>query len=78
MDLPNTLQQLARNPELCAFRPSLPVIKMDSGLRIIKVFVRKPYRWVPCYEDLIAVDWMTGTHDQVVKYFTQQREAVEA
>ena len=78
MDLPNTLQLLARNPELCAWRPSLPVIRMNPGLQIYKVFIPKPYKWVPCYADIIATDWMTGTGDQARKFFMQQREQAEA
>ena len=78
MDLPNTLQLLARNPNLCAWRPSGPFINMNAGLQIFKVFIPHPYKWVACYADIIATDWMTGTQEQAVKYLQQQTQGAEA
>lgn len=78
MDLPNTLLLLSRNPDLCAWRPSLPVIRILPSLIIQKVFIEKPYKWAPCFADLVATDWMTGTQEQAIKFFTQQRAQAEA
>jgi len=78
MDLPNSLLVLSRNPELCAWRPTGPFIHITTGLQVFKVFVHKPYRWIPCLADLIATDWMTGTQEQAVKFLQQQTQGAEA
>ena len=67
MDLPNTLQLLARDPELVAWRARGVVIRLTEGLVIKRVFIPRPYRWVPSYGDLIAMDWRAGTVEQLQK-----------
>lgn len=75
MDLPNTLMLLRRNPELVAWRTHGTVINVAPGGVIWKVFVQKPYRWHPSFEDIIATDWDHGTSDQAFKHFEKQRQA---
>jgi hypothetical protein len=67
MDLPNTLQLLARDPELVAWRARGVVIRLTENQVIQRVFIPRPYRWVPCYGDIIAMDWKAGTVDQLRK-----------
>ena len=69
MDLPNTLQVLARDPELCAWRERGVAIHIRPGLVVERIFIPKPYRWVPSYEDLIATDWQYGTALQFMKKY---------
>lgn len=67
MDLPNTLQLLARDPELVAWRARGVVIRLTENQVMQRVFVPRPYRWVPNYGDVIAMDWKAGTVDQLQK-----------
>ena len=71
MDIVRTLQLLAQDPELCAWRDRGVVIRVRPGLVIERVFVRKPYRWPATYQDLIANDWQTGTVEQLQKRLQQ-------
>lgn len=75
MDLPLTLQSLARNPELCAWRDRGVVIRIRAGLVVERVFVKRPYRWQPVFEDMIASDWQTGTIDQLRAHLQQATAA---
>ena len=72
MDIANTLQMLARDPELCAWRDRGIVIRIRPGLVIERVFIARPYRWQPNYGDLIAMDWRTGTVEQLQKSLQAQ------
>jgi hypothetical protein len=65
MDLPNTLQLLARDPDLVAWRNRGVVIRLTESQVMQRVFVPKPYRWVPNYGDVIAMDWKHGTVAQL-------------
>jgi hypothetical protein len=67
MDLANTLQLLARDPQLVAWRPRGIVIRLTENQVMQRVFVPKPYRWVPNYGDVIAFDWQSGTVDALQK-----------
>ncbi len=69
MDLANTLIVIGRDPNLCAWRARGIVIHVRSGLVVERVFVPRPYRWQPSYEDMIANDWEFGTGEQFVKKF---------
>ena len=69
MDLPNTLQVLARDPELCAWRERGVAIRVRPSLVIERVFVERPYRWAPSFADLIAGDWQLGTPEQFFKKY---------
>lgn len=68
MDLPNTLQLLARDPQLVAWRPRGIVIRLTENQVMQRVFVEKPYRWVPNYGDIIAYDWQSGSVGDLQKH----------
>jgi len=67
MDLPNTLQLLARDSSIVAWRPTGVVIRLTPRQVMERVFVPRPYRWVPNYGDIIAYDWQSGTVEQLQK-----------
>jgi hypothetical protein len=75
MDLPNTLLFLARDPELCAWRPRGIVIRVRPGMVIERVFIPRPYRWVATFEDLIASDWQYGTTEQLTRVLQTMAQA---
>lgn len=61
----SALMLLARDPDLLAWRDRGVAIAMTPTQVILRVLVRKPYRWVPAFHDLVAMDWQTGTREQL-------------
>jgi len=68
MDLPNTVMTLARDPNLVAWRPRGIAIRITGGLVMERTMTNRPYKWRPCFADIIAGDWMTGSPQQFVQY----------
>jgi hypothetical protein len=71
MDLPNTVLNLQRNPELVAWRSRGTFVRVTEGGTLEKVGIKHPYRWVPNVRDIIATDWQFGTREQAMKYAQQ-------
>lgn len=78
MDLPNTLMQLRRNQELVAWREGGPHICVAPGGVMMKVFIDKPYRWIPSFEHIIADDWRIGLREERLKKLLVERQAERA
>jgi len=67
---------LGRDPDLMGWRERGVAIHVTPGMVIMRIMVPRPYRWVPAFGDLVAMDWQTGTQAQfVAKYAARPAEA---
>jgi len=78
MELVPTLQQLSRNPGYVAHRPSGMVIAMNDRQVIFRIFIPRPYKWVPKYGDLIANDWEVEPMETLQRRLIAARQAESA
>lgn len=73
MTLPEVLRALAGLPQHVAMRPSGIMIVMNDRQAIFKIGRNGPHHWGPKFGDLVALDWMPFSPEQMA----QMRAAAE-
>lgn len=79
MNIIEVTTNLRGAPHLVAARPRGIAIRMNDGGTLIRVAVKKPYRYVPNANDIVAIDWQMFTREQYGQILkaAAEREAAE-
>jgi hypothetical protein len=77
MNLVEALRAIAGLPQHVLVRPTGIMIVMNDRQRILKLGRNGPHNWAPKFGDLVALDWMPMSPEQM-KAMNEARAAAAA
>jgi hypothetical protein len=77
MSLPEVLRAITGLPNHVAMRPSGIMIVMNERQHIFKIGRRGPHGWQAKYGDIVALDWMPFSPEQMAQMRAAADEAAQ-
>jgi hypothetical protein len=74
MTLPEVIRAITGLPSHVAMRPTGIMIVMNERQHVLKIGKNGPHGWCPKYGDIIALDWIAVSPEQMA----QMRQAAAA
>lgn len=78
MTIAEAIRALVGMPHLVAFRWPGPQITLSRYNKMVDHQGPKPRTFVPCFNDVVSIDWQVQTHENFGKFVQQQIEAARA
>lgn len=71
MTLPEVLRAIAGLPSHVAIRPRGIMLVLNGRMRVLRIGKNGPHGWQPSYADIVALDWMAMSPEQMQQMHAQ-------